>query len=243
MMTTTTPLPRILLAEDEKHLAKGISYNLEKRGYEVEVAPRGDTALELGSTQGFDLIILDVMMPGLDGFEVCRELRNRQILTPILMLTARHETENRIRGIQLGADDYLGKPFNLDELLARVEALLRRRKWDEQAPPTQPTDHELGSVLFNTNLMTLSGSAGQKVSLTVIEARLLQLFIAESGRTIARTEILKKVWGFNEETQTRTLDNFIMRLRAHLATVGGSADWIESVRGVGYRFSPTFTNL
>jgi two-component system alkaline phosphatase synthesis response regulator PhoP len=242
MTTPSAPQPRILLAEDEKHLAKGISYNLEKRGYEVIIAPRGDTALELGSTQGFDLIILDVMMPGLDGFEVCRELRARQILTPILMLTARHETENRVRGIQLGADDYLGKPFNLDELMARTEALLRRRRWDEQAP-AESTLVELGPVRFDTNLMTLSGAAGQKVSLTVIEARLLQLFIGETGRTVACAQILKKVWGFHEETQTRTLDNFIMRLRAHLANVGGSADWIESVRGVGYRFSPTFTNL
>ncbi len=239
---STATLPRILLAEDEKHLAKGISYNLEKRGYEVEIAARGDTALELGSTQGFDLIILDVMMPGLDGFEVCRQLRARQILTPILMLTARHETENRVRGIQLGADDYLGKPFNLDELLARTEALLRRRRWDEQAP-AEPTQFELGQVKFDANLMSLTGAAGQKVSLTVIEARLLQLFIDEWGRTVARTHILKKVWGFHEETQTRTLDNFIMRLRAHLVTVGGSSDWIESVRGVGYRFNPTFTNL
>ena len=242
MTVPFVPQPRILLAEDEAHLAKGIAYNLEKRGYEVLVAPRGDTALELGSAQGFDLIILDVMMPGLDGFEVCRQLRARQILTPILMLTARHEMENRIRGIQLGADDYLGKPFNLEELLARTESLLRRRRWDEQAPVAQ-TIFQLGPVKFDTNLMTLVGPTGEKVSLTAIEARLLSLFITESGRTIARTQILKKVWGFHEETQTRTLDNFIMRLRAHLVTVGGSSDWIESVRGVGYRFSPTFTNL
>ncbi|MBI3543779.1 MAG: response regulator transcription factor [Deltaproteobacteria bacterium] len=210
--------PRILLAEDEAHLAKGISYNLDKRGNDVVVAPRGDTALELASSEAFDLIILDVMMPGLDGFEVCARLRERRILTPVLMLTARHELENRIKGIRLGADDYLGKPFNLDELFARIEALLRRRRWDESDDRAAQTVFKLGpDVEFDANLLKLKGGDGRETSLTAIEARLLALLLADAGRTLARAQILKKVWGFHE--------------------VGGSSDWIESVRGVGYRFN------
>lgn len=239
-MKTQTTKARILLAEDEKSLAAGISYNLEKCGYETVVADRGTAALKLASSDAFDLVILDVMMPEMDGFEVCRALRTQQILTPILMLTARHETENRIKGIQLGADDYLGKPFDLGELIARVEALLRRRQWDDPTAQTA-TLFDLGTVQFDAAALTLSNSS-KTISLTAIEARLLQLLLAERGKAVSRAHILKKVWGLHEETQTRTLDNFIMRLRQHFAQTGGSADWIESIRGVGYRFK-SFTNL
>lgn len=224
---------RILLAEDEAHLSKVIAYNLEKKGYEVFVAERGDKALEAACTQGFDLIVLDIMMPGLDGFEVCEQLRRGNILTPILMLTARHETENRVKGISLGADDYLGKPFVLEELFVRIEALLRRRRWDE-TQQSAPVAYQLGGLKFDANLLQL-WCGERKASLTAIESKLLQLLIVNRGRTIARAQILKRVWGLHEETQTRTLDNFIMRLRNHFDAVGGSGEWIESVRGVGYR--------
>lgn len=234
---TTRLKTRVLLAEDERHLSEVISYNLVKKGFDVITAARGDEALEIASTQGFDLIILDVMMPGKDGFEVCSVLRAKRVLTPILMLTARHETENRIKGIQLGADDYLGKPFDLAELFVRIEALLRRRQWDEQLGATTEDDiFKLGEIEFDSNLLQLTGH-GKKVALTAIEAKLLRLFLTERGRTVSRAQILKRVWGLHEETQTRTLDNFIMRLRHHFAEVGGTPEWIESVRGVGYRLS------
>lgn len=230
--------PRVLLAEDEPNIAKGLVYNLEKHGYEVTHEKRGDDALRTASTEGFDLIILDVMMPGLSGFEVCEKLRERAILTPTLMLTARGEVENRIEGLRRGADDYLAKPFNLDELLMRTDSLLRRRRWDglEEAAAV-PTVLAVGSnVELDTNRLELRGEA-KAVALTAIEARLLALLVQEQGRTLSRARILNKVWGLHEDTQTRTLDNFIMRLRHHLGEVGGSGAWIESVRGVGYRLT------
>lgn len=229
---------RVLIVEDEKHIARGMSYNLERRGYEVEIADRGDHGLELAMDKDFDLIILDVMLPQLNGFEVCEKLRDADIHTPILMLTARSETENRIKGIRLGADDYLAKPFDLDELMARVEALLRRREWDRK-PRETGLLHLQGdknrSVEFDATRLQLS-SGEKQVSLTVIESRLLQELLCEKGRPVPRALLLRKVWGLHKDTQTRTLDNFIMRLRQHLDTVGCSGDWIESVRGVGYRW-------
>jgi two-component system alkaline phosphatase synthesis response regulator PhoP len=224
---------RILLAEDQKSLSKGISYNLEKRGYEVVIAERGDTAFEFAHSQIFDLILLDVMMPGKDGFQVCAELRAKKILTPILMLTARHEVENRVKGLELGADDYLGKPFVLEELLARVQGLLRRKSWDRNRSDLG-LRFEFGGLDFDSNLMSLSGPKAQ-VEMTAMEVKLLRLLIEERGNTIARAQILKSVWGLHEETQTRSLDNFVMRLRQHIEEAGGSAQWIQSVRGIGYR--------
>lgn len=233
---------RILVVEDEKSIAMAMEYNLEKRGYVVELAARGDQGLELGLAKLYDLIILDVMLPGVDGFKICEKLREAQVRTPILMLTARGETENRIKGIRLGADDYLGKPFHLEELLARVEALLRRRDWD-RAPESPHLTYRLGDFIdFDPGNLLLQCD-DDRVTLTLIESKLLQLLVNEQGRAVPRAQILKKVWGLHEDTQTRTLDNFVMRLRQHLESLGGSADWIESVRGVGYRFSTTFTVL
>jgi DNA-binding response OmpR family regulator len=247
-MSNQVPKARILIAEDEKNIAAGIAYNLEKRGYEVSHVERGDAALDAAAKQPFDLVILDVMMPGMSGFEVCRELRARKVLTPILMLTARHETENRIKGLRLGADDYLGKPFELGELLARAEALVRRRRWDGDDGKAPVAAFALGparAVEFDADTLELKGPAG-RAQLTAIESRLMHLLVTERGKPIPRARVLKQVWGLHEETQTRTLDNFIMRLRHRLAEVGGAADWIESVRGVGYRFQAEvapFTNL
>lgn len=227
---------RILIVEDERNIALGMSYNLEKRGYAVEVADRGDKGLESALAKDFDLIVLDVMLPALDGFTVCARLRDSGVKTPILMLTARGEIENRVKGIRLGADDYLAKPFNLDELLARVEALLRRREWD-RTPDEKKTLFALpGGIEFDPEQLTLR-KANATHELTLMECRLLQLLIEQQGKPVARATILKKVWGLHEDTQTRTLDNFIMRLRQHFSELGGSPEWIEAVRGVGYRFS------
>lgn len=224
---------RILLAEDESHLARGIVYNLEKRGYEVVHVMRGDDALHAACSEAFDAIVLDVMMPGLDGFAVCETIRERRILTPILMLTARHETSNRIKGLKLGADDYLGKPFDLEELLARIAALLRRKQWASEEPE-EPKIYSISGVLLDVEQLTL-GSLPKQVALTAIECKLMKLLVTERGKPVARTRMLKEVWGLHEETQTRTLDTFVLRLRNRLEDVGGSAEWIESVRGVGYR--------
>lgn len=226
---------RILIVEDERNIALGMIYNLEKRGYAVEAADRGDKGLEIALSKEFDLLILDVMLPALDGFKICARLRAERITTPILMLTARGETENRVKGIRLGADDYLSKPFNLEELLARVESLLRRRQWD-RLPDKQVRFDLPGGIEFDPDLLALRNGS-KSLELTVMECRLLQLLVSQPGKPVARATILKKVWGLHEDTQTRTLDNFVMRLRQHLAELGGSADWIEAVRGVGYRFS------
>ena len=228
---------RILIVEDEKNIARGMSYNLERRGYEVELAERGDHGLELAMSKDFDLIILDVMLPELNGFDVCQRLREADIHTPILMLTARNETENRIKGISLGADDYLAKPFDLGELIARVAALLRRRDWDQKPRIIEPfflKSDESGVIEFDARGLKLCNN-DKHVSLTAIESRLLQELVTEVGHPVPRAQLLKKVWGLHKDTQTRTLDNFIMRLRHHLESVGGSGEWIESVRGVGYR--------
>ena len=222
--------PSILFAEDEKNLAKGVLYNLETRGYQVTHVERGDQAFELASNEAFDLILLDLMLPGKDGLSICNDLRSAEILTPILMLTAMGDTNHRVEGLNAGADDYLPKPFELEELFARIQALLRRRNWD-----SSPTTTRLGPIDLDSNRLLLKNTDGRVAQLTAIELKLLRLLIAEKNKTLSRSEILKKVWGFSEGTQTRTLDNFIMRLRYHLESVGGNPDWIESVRGVGYR--------
>lgn len=232
--------PRILLAEDEANLALGIAHNLEKAGYEVELARDGKTAFDRASSEPFDLILLDVMMPKKDGYEVCQELRQKQILTPILMLTALSEPPNRIQGIIAGADDYLGKPFNVEELLARTAALLRRRSWDgfnktnTRSRTLVKIGVKIGEIEFIFDELLLK-SRTQTAELTLIEAKLLDLLTKNANQLLTRSEILKKVWGFSERVQTRTLDTFIMRLRAHVKTIGGNPDFIESVRGVGYR--------
>lgn len=243
MTKTDSTKPRILFAEDEDALAAGISYNLERRGYEVTHVPQGNNAVERASTDLYDLIILDVMMPGLDGFGACEKIRQSGNRVPILMLTARSEIENRVRGLKLGADDYLGKPFSLEELLARVEVLLRRSSWQQefaQKPKESPAPFPLTEeICFDSNLLTLSHQDGRAIVLTAMEAKLLALLIEQHKRTISRAQILEKVWGLHADTQTRTLDNFIMRLRHHFEAVGGEPKWIESVRGVGYRFNVT----
>ncbi|MEW6058174.1 MAG: response regulator, partial [Bdellovibrionota bacterium] len=154
----SSPRPRILLIEDEKTIALGISYNLKKNGYDVELAEDGQQGLGRALEKKFDLIILDVMLPRLDGLSVCKELRRQRVWTPILMLTARSETHDRVQGIKLGADDYLGKPFSLDELFVRITALLRRREWDSSASTRVSIEqerYELGEVLFDSNLQVL----------------------------------------------------------------------------------------
>jgi len=239
---TKSSKPRILFAEDEESLAAGIRYNLEKRNYEVTHVTRGDEAVACAHEDLYDLLILDVMMPGLDGFSACEQIRASGNRIPILILTARSEIENRVHGLKLGADDYLGKPFNLEELLARVEVLLRRRNWEQQDFPrikdTRASDALTTELSFDENLLLLvNRKDGRKVQLTAMEAKLLALLIEEHKRTVSRADILEKVWGLRAETQTRTLDNFIMRLRHHFETIGGEPKWIESVRGVGYRLN------
>jgi two-component system alkaline phosphatase synthesis response regulator PhoP len=228
--------PKVLLVEDERNIALGISYNFEKHGYDVEVADRGDVGLKLATEKNFDLIILDVMLPGMNGFQICEELRKRDIRAPVLMLTARSETENKIKGIRLGADDYLAKPFDRDELFARAESLLRRRQWDREPRFDKPFD--LGGISFDASQLKLKCNK-RSVELTPIETKLLLELIQAQGRPVPRADLLNRVWGFHKDTQTRTLDNFVMRLRQHFDELNGNAELIESVRGVGYRLKQT----
>ncbi len=229
---------KILLAEDEKTLATGIVHNLERKGFEVSHVEKGSEVYEKASTTAFDLIILDVLLPEAHGFDICKKLREKNILTPVMMLTSLSDTQHKIEGLNVGADDYLGKPFHLEELMTRVNALIRRTQWVSSNPPKNVN---LNTISFGEHYKLdtknlLLASEKEKISVTLIEANLLKLLIENEQQTLSRLEILKKIWGFSEKTQTRTLDMFITRLRQHLKKIGGKSDWIKSIRGLGYRF-------
>jgi DNA-binding response OmpR family regulator len=234
----------ILVVEDERHLADGLRFNLEAEGYDVSVVERGETALERLSTdpQSVDLIILDVMLPGMDGFTVAAELRRVGIYVPILMLTARHRPEDVLRGFEMGADDYLPKPFELSILLARVNGLLRRRDWLHRAPatpnaappPAADTFSFAGKSIDFDHLELRAGT--RRVPLTLMEASLLRYLVQHEGKPVSRKTILENVWNLHEDTDTRAIDNFIVRLRRYIEDDPASPKHLLTVRGVGYRF-------
>jgi DNA-binding response OmpR family regulator len=234
-------MARILLVEDEHHLAQGLSFNLEADGHEVTVVGDGEAALRrlLGEPGGFDAVLLDVMLPGRDGFEVARELRNSGDFVPILMLTAHGRPEDILQGFEAGADDYLPKPFELAILLARVRGLLRRSAWS-QHKPTAAADPQPEVIAFAGNTLDL-GSLELRVGtmpyhLTVMEADLLQYLLKNAGRVVSRKAILEEVWNVHEDTDTRAIDNFIVRLRRFLNEDPGKPRHVLTVRGVGYKF-------
>jgi DNA-binding response OmpR family regulator len=229
---------KILLVEDEETLFEGIFYNLKKNGFQVTGAKDGESALSLATSQSFDLILLDLMLPKISGFDVCKKLREKKIHTPILMLTARGEIENKLKGLELGADDYLVKPFLIEELIARVEAQLRRSIWSEQTPANESFQFKTktGFIEFDADNFELRSSDKKHIALTALEQKLLLSLIQNKGKTLSRNDLLEKVWGISSQVQTRTLDNFILRLRHYLEELGGESTWIESVRGVGYRY-------
>jgi DNA-binding response OmpR family regulator len=230
----TNDKPHIMLVEDEIHLARGICFNLEEEGYRVSHFDSGEKALITLEVEHFELIILDVMLPGMNGFQVCRSLRKLDPRVPILMLTARSEDSDRVEGLENGADDYLTKPFNLMEFLLRVKGMLRRSSWYRPEPVEEGYrfgDNEV--FLLSYRARTAQG----EIDLTEMEVRVLSLFFQKEGEIIPRGELLQTVWGYTSDTETRTLDNFIVRLRRYFEPDSGKPVHFQTVRGVGYRFS------
>jgi len=232
---TGTP-STILLVEDEESLAIGLTYNLEEEGYRIIKAGDGMEAVRLFGEHHIDMIILDIMLPHMDGFEVAEKIRAQSPRIPILMLTARTQPEDRIKGLQTGADDYLTKPFHITELLLRIRRMLKRTTWYKAVEQEDPVYH-FGpkSVNFNT-LTCLSGNSTR--TLTPLEGRLLKYFIDNPGRIIPRSELLIKVWKTTSDVQTRTIDIFISRLRKYIEEDPSKPFFLKNVRGAGYLFTP-----
>jgi DNA-binding response OmpR family regulator len=228
---------RLLVVEDDVRLAQGLCRNLEMEQFLVSSVHTGEEALSEfeGPDPGFDLVILDIMLPGIDGLEVCRQLRSRQNMVPILFLTARGSDADRILGLQLGADDYLPKPFVVEELVLRIRGILRRTAWARSPARTGPEVH-IGSNSVDITTMQASTSEG-KVSLTEREVMLVRFFAENDGRVLTRGELLERVWGYTFDTSTRTLDTFVHRLRKHFETDPRHPRHFHTVRGVGYRFT------
>jgi two-component system alkaline phosphatase synthesis response regulator PhoP len=230
------PGTRILLVEDEVNLARPLQFNLEQEGYEVRSTPNGREALEWLSSEHFDLIILDVMIEEMDGFEVARRVRRRDQRLPILMLTARGADQDRIQGLELGADDYMVKPFHLKELLLRVQRMLQRSNWyvDGKRRP-----REITVVGYTIDLEKLQGSGPRgELQITALEAELLAALTAEPNRVLSRAELLERVWGYSSEAESRTVDNFIVRLRKYFEEEPDQPRHFISVRGRGYMYVP-----
>jgi DNA-binding response OmpR family regulator len=223
---------RVLIVEDEQHLAEGLRFNLEEEGYAAEVVDTGEGALErlFGGTP-FDLVVLDVMLPGKDGFAVVSELRERKQFVPVLMLTARGRPEDVLKGFAAGADDYLSKPTELAILLARIKGLLRRTEWLRRAPDRYTF---AGRTIDFDSLELRVGD--RALPLTLMEANLLRHLIAHEGQAVSRKSMLEEVWGLREDTDTRAIDNFIVRLRRYIEADPSRPKHVLTVRGVGYRF-------
>lgn len=228
--------PRILLVEDELHLAENLTLNLELDGFEVMLATTALAAQECLHENAFELMIFDRMLPDGDGRDLCAYVRSQRILTPVLILTARAQSQDKVDGLNAGADDYLTKPFELQELLARVRSLLRRQAWQEL--PTQHTEH------FNFGQARISPSTHQAwmnnapVELTALELKLLQHLYHNPNQVLSRQNLLNEVWGLSNYQQTRTIDNFILRLRKHFEPDPANPVHFRSVRGRGYMFCP-----
>jgi DNA-binding response OmpR family regulator len=259
-------LSSILIVEDEKHLADGLRFNLEAEGYTVETTGDGESALSLllEKRGRFDVVVLDVMLPGMDGFTVASELRRAGSFVPVLMLTARGRPEDVLRGFESGADDYLAKPFELSVLIARINGLLRRREWfhldREKSASSPPQELEASAVksadksrrggaatepesdTFNFGGKTIDFGAlelrtGERaMRLTLMEAELLRHLVKRAGQVVSRKSLLEEVWGLREDTDTRAIDNFIVRLRKYIEAEPSRPRHLLTVRGVGYRF-------
>jgi DNA-binding response OmpR family regulator len=242
-------MSRILVVEDEAHLAEGLRFNLEQEGYSVQVVGNGEEALDrlLKHKQEFDALVLDVMLPGKDGFSVARTLRETKNYIPLLMLTARSRPEDVLQGFESGADDYLPKPFNLAILIARVGSLLRRKTWEHRTsgPAAKPAARSGASpdtfrfgdkVVDFENLRLQAGD--ETVQLTLMESELLRYLIQNAGHPVSRKAILENVWDLQEDTDTRAIDNFIVRLRRYIEDEPSSPRHLVTVRGLGYKFIP-----
>lgn len=226
--------PRILLAEDEEHLQKAIKLNLELEGYSVTACGNGIRTLEAFRAAYWDLVILDVMLPGADGFEICQTIRLTNKEVPILFLTARSGGSERIQGLRIGADDYLTKPFELEELLLRVQKLLRRSATFISAPGTI---FRFSGNEINFQSYMIRGVNGDTLELSKREIHLLQLLIERKGEVVSREEILRIVWGVEVYPSTRTIDNYIVNFRKYFEKNPRSPEHFHSIRGVGYKFT------
>ena len=236
-------MSRILVVEDEQHLAEGLRFNLESEGYQVEMAETGEAALELlkADSPPFDVVILDVMLPGIDGFAVMSEMRRGGQFVPTLMLTARGHPEDVLNGFAAGADDYLTKPFELAILIARLRGLLRRREWlrasmnHVSAPPESSETFSFGDKSMYFDRLELHIGA-HIFPLTLMEANVLRYLIEREGKPVSRKAMLEEVWGLHEDTDTRAIDNFMVRLRRYIEDDPAQPRHLLTVRGVGYRF-------
>ncbi len=240
-------MSRILIVEDESHLAQGLRLNLEAEGHSVQIAESGEEALKrlLENREPFDALVLDVMLPGKDGFAVASSLREAKNFTPLLMLTARSRPEDVLRGFESGADDYLPKPFNLAILLARIESLLRRKKWSEDSAAEPSKSAQQGapdSFTFNGQTIDFQNlqlrSVGQVFPLTLMETELFRYLVKNAGRPVSRKAILEDVWDLHEDTDTRAIDNFVVRLRKYIEKDPSKPRHLLTIRGVGYQFVP-----
>lgn len=248
-------MSRVLVVEDEAHIAQGIRFNLESEGHNAEVEGDGESALArlLERREKFDVVVLDVMLPGKDGFEVVAELRQAQQYVPVLMLTARGRPEDVLKGFAAGADDYLPKPFDLAILLARLQGLLRRTEWSRAAADSRPPHpdppastvsarDDFGTFAFAGKVVNFGElelqTLGNTIHLTVMEAELLRHLIRNAGKVVSRKSILEEVWGLHEDTDTRAIDNFVVRLRRYLEEDPSQPKHLVTVRGVGYKFVP-----
>jgi two-component system alkaline phosphatase synthesis response regulator PhoP len=237
---------RILVVEDEQHIAEGLRFNLEAEGYRARVVETGEAALDLllpetaePTGEAFDVVVLDVMLPAKDGFEVAAELRRAGQFVPVLMLTARGRPEDILKGFEAGADDYLPKPFDLAILIARIRGLLRRKKWLSPEPaPRPPASQETfqfedKSIHFDVPELRVRG---ETFPLTLMEANLLRYLVERQGKAVSRKAMLEEVWGLQGDTDTRAIDNFIVRLRRYMEDDPAHPRHLLTVRGVGYRF-------
>jgi DNA-binding response OmpR family regulator len=245
-------MSRVLVVEDEAHLAQGLRFNLQAEGHAVEVAGDGETALErlVEKRELFDAVVLDVMLPGKSGFDVAALLREKKNYVPILMLTARGRPEDVLLGFAAGADDYLPKPFELAILIARLESLLRRSVWMKDAEPATVDVEQrsrfaaraAGGDTFGFGGKTIDfgelelRTLGNTIHLTVMEAEFLRYLVRSKGRVVSRKAILEDVWGLREDTDTRAIDNFVVRLRRYIEEDPSRPKHLQTVRGVGYRF-------
>lgn len=225
---------RILVVEDEETLAVGLEFNLSEEGYEVMVARDGKEALKFFDKYRFDLVILDIMLPLYDGFEVARKIREKSLQIPIMILTALSAADDRIQGLEIGADDYITKPFHLKELLLRVKRMLRRKKWYRTVIAEHPF-YQFGDNKINFEDLTCQ-SGEHRFQLTQLESLVLRYLIDHKGKIVSRQELLKQVWEMNNAIETRTVDNFIARLRKYFEPDPTHPIYIKSVRGAGYVF-------
>jgi DNA-binding response OmpR family regulator len=242
-------MSRIFIVEDEAHIAQGLRFNLEAEGHYVQTTDRGEDALTrlLKDRENFDALVLDVMLPGKDGFSVARELREAKNYIPVLMLTARGRAEDVLKGFESGADDYLAKPFNLAILMARIESLLRRKQWSQNTPAVAskaslPGEESQEPFRFDNRVVDFRKlelhTEGGVIPLTLMEMELFRYLIRHAGQPVSRKAILEDVWNLHEDTDTRAIDNFIVRLRRYVERDPSKPRYLLTIRGVGYQFIP-----